>query len=303
MATFDEEVFRATQEDTADGEDVVAAPIWARLLSVDIDKKCHLECSGEAGLLVGRHVECSLRLDNVRISNKHAIIGPPASNGDICITDTSTNGTFVNNVKLDKNAPRLLRDGDMVAFVGGEPSTTRPTHFTFALGGAPPTPTTDTQPTPTSLWNSLSVSRAAASSAGGIESPTKRPRLEAPDSTALVDALIFVCAPANAPLRNAMPEAEGLARVFREAKLTAETQDGGDAVVLLQLLRQRRPRVLIFIGHADAPHGTTQSRTLALTDKVGESVLLRPNTLVEVIGNSAAQERLELVFLNGWYVP
>ena len=62
-------------------------------------------------------------------------------------------------------------------------------------------------------------------------------------------------------------------------------------------MRRWKPRVVLFIGHADAEHGTTGERTLGLTDPAGGLVMMDPKTIVDIIG--AGKDRLELVVLNG----
>ena len=61
------------------------------------------------------------------------------------------------------------------------------------------------------------------------------------------------------------------------------------------LLKEHRPRILLFIGHADATHPYAREYTLGLTDEAGGLVRLLPETLVDVLSSA----ELELVVLNG----
>lgn len=60
-------------------------------------------------LLVGRGDECAIRIQDNSVSRKHAVIEPRTA-GDTVSDLGSTNGTFVNDKKLD--APQTLHDGD-----------------------------------------------------------------------------------------------------------------------------------------------------------------------------------------------
>lgn len=73
---------------------------------------------------IGRHASCQVKIFDTRISNVHCRIsevdqadqaanaGAPAR-----ITDLSTNGTFLNGVKIGRGESRELRTGDSVALV------------------------------------------------------------------------------------------------------------------------------------------------------------------------------------------
>ncbi|KAJ7084079.1 SMAD/FHA domain-containing protein, partial [Mycena belliarum] len=68
---------------------------------------------------VGRNDENHIVLPGYKISNFHAIIrwnGEESNESLITIEDMSSNGTFINGVKIGKGKKRLLKDGDEVAF-------------------------------------------------------------------------------------------------------------------------------------------------------------------------------------------
>jgi hypothetical protein len=119
-----------------------------------------------------------------------------------------------------------------------------------------------------------------------------------------VDFFFIVCSPNVSPLTNALPEAQASAACVERAGLTALVwpERPGQSCSLSEvnrLMLQRRPRVVVFIGHADAPHATSRERTLGLTDDFGRLVLMNPETIDRVL--KGASKRPELVFLNGCY--
>jgi diguanylate cyclase (GGDEF)-like protein len=62
----------------------------------------------DAPLILGRDGECHIRIDDDSVSRRHACIQPDGE--DYCIIDlASTNGTFVNELRISANK---LRDGD-----------------------------------------------------------------------------------------------------------------------------------------------------------------------------------------------
>lgn len=68
----------------------------------------------ELGGLIGRSSQCTWILsdDTRKISSKHAII--EFQYGDFYITDASTNGTKLNGLKIEKNLPMKLKEGDII---------------------------------------------------------------------------------------------------------------------------------------------------------------------------------------------
>lgn len=68
---------------------------------------------------IGRHPSCSLVLPDMCISSKHVTITQRRSADglrEIWVEDLSSNGTWVNNEKLDKKTPTLLRSGAELGF-------------------------------------------------------------------------------------------------------------------------------------------------------------------------------------------
>jgi pSer/pThr/pTyr-binding forkhead associated (FHA) protein len=55
----------------------------------------------------GRAVECTFSFDDDSLSREHANV--MSAGGEYYLKDTSTNGTFVNDVRIDKVTP--LKDG------------------------------------------------------------------------------------------------------------------------------------------------------------------------------------------------
>ena len=48
-------------------------------------------------------------------------------------------------------------------------------------------------------------------------------------------------------------------------------------------LGELKPQALLFIGHGDARYGKTGKLTLGFTDKLGNLILMNPDTIVDVI--------------------
>ena len=66
-------------------------------------------------LTVGRDPNCDININSSFISQQHAIIRIHA-NGQVDIVDKSTNGTFVNGMRLRKNVPTHIMRQDVVSF-------------------------------------------------------------------------------------------------------------------------------------------------------------------------------------------
>ena len=73
-----------------------------------------------------------------------------------------------------------------------------------------------------------------------------------PQPTDAVDVLVFVCSPTVEPLAKAPAEAFAVADAAERAGKLAYIQHGGDGSMLRQRLDQLTPRMLLFVGHADA---------------------------------------------------
>jgi DNA-binding winged helix-turn-helix (wHTH) protein len=73
--------------------------------------------------LIGRNPECSIWVDAAGVSRRHARLRLDAEHGAATIEDLgSTNGTFVNEARIESPSP--LRDGDLV-HLGSVPLTFR----------------------------------------------------------------------------------------------------------------------------------------------------------------------------------
>ena len=114
-----------------------------------------------------------------------------------------------------------------------------------------------------------------------------------------VDALVFVCDPERAPLPSANAEADAVQQCFAPHGRRAVVQRGGDATTLRELLERHRPRILHFIGHADAKHPLNKELTLGFTAPDGALITILPETVLELLTSLSAISFLELVVLNG----
>ena len=148
--------------------------------------------------------------------------------------------------------------------------------------------------------SSAGVAASASPSGAAIaaaQHPPPPPPLSASTATTPIDVLLIVCSPSAAPLPNALLEASLISECVRAAGGTCEMACGESAHELNNRIHTRAPRVVVFIGHADAKHPTLNVPTLGLTDKSGRLELLNPATLEAIFAR--ASDRLELVVLNG----
>ncbi|KAJ1608888.1 forkhead associated domain-containing protein [Cryptosporidium canis] len=63
----------------------------------------------------GRKGDCSIRLKDQSISGHHCTIHVDTATKGLVITDTSTNGTFLNGKRLSKSVPVQVTDGDIIS--------------------------------------------------------------------------------------------------------------------------------------------------------------------------------------------
>ena len=68
-------------------------------------------------LSIGRAENCDLVIKEQTVSKMHALFWIPKLNGSWMIADgKSRNGTFVNGLRLDPMAKRMVRSGDLIRF-------------------------------------------------------------------------------------------------------------------------------------------------------------------------------------------
>jgi hypothetical protein len=66
---------------------------------------------------IGRTSNCDVAINNPAISKLHAFLARDLKSGSYYINDAnSTNGTYVNDIKLDPNEKKILYDGDVISF-------------------------------------------------------------------------------------------------------------------------------------------------------------------------------------------
>ena len=107
-----------------------------------------------------------------------------------------------------------------------------------------------------------------------------------------VELLIVVCDPTKSPLPAAEIEADAVSAVAKRCGKRVEVRYHCDAEQLRKLLADEvRPRMLLFIGHADATDPYTRELTLGLTDEAGNVKLLDPETIADVLGHALDQLR------------
>jgi len=71
------------------------------------------------GIMIGRSVGCDLRLEDKRISSIHAKLWKD-DEGYVWIRDTSHNGIYLNDKRIEKEIPVMLCDGDELSFIQSE---------------------------------------------------------------------------------------------------------------------------------------------------------------------------------------
>lgn len=119
--------------------------------------------------------------------------------------------------------------------------------------------------------------------------------MDVPRRVAADAALLYCCNPRRSPLPQALVEMRDVRSALESSGWTVFELRGGDATELCAALAQHRPRVLHFIGHADAQHRESKERTLALTDRAGRVVTVAPRIIADLL----AAHDIDLCFLNG----
>ncbi|KAJ2368841.1 serine/threonine protein kinase [Coemansia sp. RSA 2610] len=85
------------------------------------------------GYFIGRHKSCDIRIQNPHISNRHCLIyrvesvgsddmASSSSSSRVYLEDTSTNGTYVNGMRVGRDVSVELRDGDKIQLVRYQPA-------------------------------------------------------------------------------------------------------------------------------------------------------------------------------------
>ncbi|MGN0802966.1 MAG: FHA domain-containing protein [Candidatus Faecivicinus sp.] len=64
--------------------------------------------------VIGRGLSCQYVLDDQKVSHKHLTVEYNCSDKLCYVTDTSTNGTFLNSVRLKRNTRYALKQGDIL---------------------------------------------------------------------------------------------------------------------------------------------------------------------------------------------
>jgi hypothetical protein len=73
--------------------------------------------SFQGNINIGRTSNCDVAINNPTISKFHAFLARDIKSGSYYIIDAdSTNGTYVNDMKLNPNEKKVLYDGDTVSF-------------------------------------------------------------------------------------------------------------------------------------------------------------------------------------------
>lgn len=88
---------------------------------------------GNGELIVGRNAQSVLRLHKslVWCSNKHFVLQRDSQTGQVTVRDTSSNGTWVNGERVDKQVARVLKHGDHIELAAEEGTEFRQVTFTF----------------------------------------------------------------------------------------------------------------------------------------------------------------------------
>ena len=66
-----------------------------------------------SNITVGRRANLTYQIQDLRVSSEHCVFSLIC--GVLCITDQSTNGTYVNGERIASKTPLPLRDGDVVS--------------------------------------------------------------------------------------------------------------------------------------------------------------------------------------------
>ena len=113
-------------------------------LANGIDAKSTKLCGGDSqnGLIVGRGQGSAVRLHKALnwTSNKHLFIRRDADTGVITLTDNSSNGTWVNAVRVDKGNPKTIKSGDLIELAAEADGEHKQVVFVFTESAPVPQP-------------------------------------------------------------------------------------------------------------------------------------------------------------------
>ena len=95
-----------------DTVEIDATNPWAMLLPVPNTQPLPKYPLALPSILIGRNSQCTICINDKRLSGKHCII--TKEQGKITITDLSTNGTFIGDKKIGKNVSVDLKHGEQI---------------------------------------------------------------------------------------------------------------------------------------------------------------------------------------------
>ncbi|EJD42329.1 SMAD/FHA domain-containing protein [Auricularia subglabra TFB-10046 SS5] len=107
----------ATQPDEASQAQSANGHLWGALIPTSQTLKRLDLWRGQNVYTIGRHQNCDFRLASPKISNVHCEItyrgGEEGGDGkEVTVEDKSTNGTFINGIKIGKGKHMLLEQGN-----------------------------------------------------------------------------------------------------------------------------------------------------------------------------------------------
>ncbi|KAJ7587086.1 CAMK/RAD53 protein kinase [Mycena floridula] len=146
----DDEATQPRTQSTQDSSQILPSNdthLWAYLMPVSHTLKRIDLWRGNLRYNVGRNQQNNqIVFPGLKISNNHCTIvwDNDEQNPTVVIHDKSTNGTFINGVKIGRDKSRALRDGNEVAFGTAIPQIERPNEdyrfiYRYVAGGRPST--------------------------------------------------------------------------------------------------------------------------------------------------------------------
>lgn len=122
-----QQVQEASQQVTAN------AHLWGALIPTSPTLSRLDFWRGEPSYTFGRHNSCSYVLRSPKISNVHCTITwrggePDGDPAEVLVYDSSTNGTYINGVRIGKGSHRLLEQGNELSFGAAQESSPEHDH-------------------------------------------------------------------------------------------------------------------------------------------------------------------------------